>query len=147
MLTTTAALAAATDAMLFAAPLAPRSGHLAGLLRPFARRPHVFVAEDAAATRVTIHKTGALDVEIEIATATRRWTACVRDLANGAELTRLAGDYRGAATDAAEVRTAMLGDLHTLLAAVVDPALRLTSRPHRVEVATAAGWRPLPCFA
>lgn len=147
MLTTHDVLAVATDGSLFAAPLAPRSGLLAGLLRPFARRPHVFVAEDAASTRVTIHKTGALDVEIEIATSTRHWTARVRDLANGAEIARTAGHYRDAATDAAEVRTAMLGDLHALLAAVVDPALRVTSQPHRVEVATAAGWRPLPSFS
>ena len=132
-----------------AAFAAQRSGLLGVVLRPFATRPNVFVADDHVATKVTIHKTGTLDIEIVISTATRQWSATVRDVATGRALVHDGAAY--SASDAAtsvEQRTAMLGDLQAFLDAVVDAPVRLTQRDRtRLEIAAASGWRQAVPFA
>lgn len=120
---------------------APQRGVLSGLLRPFAGRPHVFVCDEADGTRVTIHKTGALDIELLIATDAKCWSATVRDVGRGIELARATADFAGASA------AAMCADLHAFLATVVDAGIRFAPGTAGLEVATATGWRPLACFA
>lgn len=119
---------------------AKHRGVLTGVLQPFAARPHVFVTDDGVATTVTIHKTGALDIEFVIATATKQWTATVLDVPTGTALVRAAAGLEG------DSAAAMGADLHTLLAALVDAAVRVAPGTNRLEIATATGWRLLTCF-
>lgn len=140
-MTTQERFVARFDGSTAGASFAPQRGVLTGLLRPFAGRPHVFVCDDASATRVTIHKTEALDIELVIATDTKRWSATVRDVVRGIDLARATADFGGASA------SAMCADLHAFLATVVDAGIRFTPDAAGLEVATATGWRPLTCFA
>jgi hypothetical protein len=99
-------------------PIAARAGVLTDLLRPFAERAHVFVADDAGATTVRIHKSAALDVELVIRTGEWRWSAKLQDAAHGRVLESTAASYRD--RPRTEARDAMLADLRTFLTAVVD---------------------------
>lgn len=126
----------------FPSSLAPRSGLLGLVLRPFAACANVFVADDDVATRVTIHKTSELDIEVVISTPTRHWSATVRDVASGCALVHDTAEYEATVTATpVERRDAMLGDLHAFLAAVVDAPVRLTHcSGTRLEFAAASGW-------
>jgi hypothetical protein len=131
------------DQTLFFASLAPATpdrGHLlARMLRPFARQPNVFVADDDMVTRVTIHKDATVDIELAIDTTGKRWTATARDRVTGAELVQQ--------STATTERAALLGELRTFLDAVVEPPVRLMSHDApRLETATAAGWQRIAPF-
>jgi len=126
--------------------LAPRSGLLGAVLLPLGARPNVFVANDDTATRVTIHKTAGLDIEVVISTKAARWSASVRDVATGRVLVQDLASYDGATPH--ERRAAMLGDLHAFFARVVDAPVRLSPIDGtRLECAARGDWRqalPLP---
>lgn len=123
--------------------LAPRSGLLGAVLHPFAARPNVFVTADDTATRITIHKSSGLDIEVVITTPTARWSATVRDVANGRALAHDGAAYDSAAMATPhERRTALLGDLQAFLANVVDAPVRLSPRNGaRLEFAAHGDWR------
>jgi hypothetical protein len=99
-------------------PVAARAGVLTDLLRPFAERAHVFVADDAGATTVRIHKSAALDVELVIRTGDLRWSANLQESARGRVLESTAASYRD--RPRTEARDAMLADLRAFLTDVVD---------------------------
>ncbi|MBL8755233.1 MAG: hypothetical protein JNK15_18180 [Planctomycetes bacterium] len=136
-----------TTFLLESTAAADRRGSLAGALRPFAVRPNVFVADDDAATRVTIHKTPSLDIEVAIATATAEWTATVRDAATGAPLACGTRAYRHTAAEPHARRAALLRDVHAFLFAVVDAPVRLAD-DHQPKLETTAGerWRQVVPF-
>ena len=118
-------------------PAVPQRSLLTHLLRPFAARANVFVCDDASATRVVIHKNGALDVEVVIATTTKQWSAAVHDSITGAELAKAAADFTGATA------IAVFAELDELLATLVDASVRVAPHAKHLEVATTHGWRPL----
>jgi hypothetical protein len=126
---------------------AERGGLLAAMLRPFAARPNVFVTDGERVTSVLVHKTGTLDLELRIVTATKEWSVAVRDVSTGRTL---AGDrqvYHGHATPA-EQRQALLDDVRAFLGAVVDAPVRMTGGVQKqLEVRTATGWRSAVPFA
>ena len=113
-----------------------RAGVLTSLLRPFARHGNVFVADDHEATRVTIHKSSTLDIEVVIDTANKHWLATVRHVATGIEVARHTAAHRD--------HTAMLGDLHTFLVAVVEPRVRVAAPNNQLEAETVTGWQAVP---
>ena len=126
---------------------AERGGLLAAMLRPFAARPNVFVTDGERVTSVLVHKTGTLDLELRIVTATKEWSVAVRDVSTGRTL---AGDrqvYHGHATPT-EQRQALLDDVRAFLGAVVDAPVRMTGGVQKqLEVRTATGWRSAVPFA
>jgi hypothetical protein len=136
-----------TTFLLESTAAADRRGSLAGALRPFAVRPNVFVADDATATRVTIHKTPSLDIEVANATATSEWTATVRDAATGAPLAHGTRGYRSPGTEPHARRAALLRDVHAFLFAVVDAPVRLADDASaRLETAAGERWRQVVPF-
>lgn len=115
-------------------------GHLlARMLRPFARRPNVFVADDDVVTKVTIHKDATVDIEIAIDTATRSWSVTVRGITTGNVLSHVALPPSD--------RAQLLRELRTFLEAVVEPNTQvLASYEPLLAAATAGGWRHVTCF-
>ena len=136
-----------TTFLLESMTAADRRGSLAGALRPFAVRPNVFVADDEAATRVTIHKTPALDIEVAIATATNEWTATVRDAATGAPLAHGTRGYRSPGVEPHARRAALLRDVSAFLFAVVDaPGRFADGGAARLETTAGDRWRQVVPF-
>lgn len=111
------------DQTLFFASLAPATpdrGHLlARMLRPYASRPNVFVADDDVATRVTIHQDATVDIELVIDTGARSWSVAVREIATGNVVAQ--------ATVAPRDRAQLLRELRTFLEGVVGPARQGTT--------------------
>ena len=113
------------DQTLFFASLAPATpdrGHLlARMLRPYARQPNVFVADDDVVTRVTIHKDATVDIELAIDTGARSWSVIVREIATGNVLSQT--------TVAPRDRTQLLRELRTFLEGVVGPDTQVSASP------------------
>ena len=127
---------------------AERGGLLAAILRPFAARPNVFVTDGERVTSVLVHKTGTLDLELRIVTATKEWSVAVRDVTTGRTLTSDRQVYQGRHATPAEQRQALLDDVRAFLGAVVDAPVRVTGGVHeQLEVRTATGWRGAVPFA
>lgn len=118
---------------------AERGGRLAAMLRPFAARPNVFVTDGERVTSVLVHKTGTLDLELRIVTATKEWSVAVRDVATGRTL---ACDRRSC-----QHPQALLDSVRAFLGAVVDAPVRMTGGAHpHLEVRTATGGRQVVPF-
>jgi hypothetical protein len=126
---------------------AERGGLLAAMLRPFAGRPNVFVTDGERVTSVLVHKTGTLDLELRVVTATKEWSVAVRDVSTGRTLACDRQVYQGHATPG-EQRQALLDDVRAFLGAVVDAPVRVTGGLQKqLEVRTATGWRSAVPFA
>lgn len=127
---------------------AERGGLLAAMLRPFATRPNVFVTDDERVTSVLVHKSGTLDLELRIVTATKEWSVAVRDVTTGRTLASDHQVYQGSHARPAEQRQALLDAVRAFLGAVVDAPVRMTGGVRKqLEARTATGWRSAVPFA
>lgn len=127
---------------------AERGGLLAAMLRPFAARPNVYVTDGERVTSVLVHKTGTLDLELRIVTATKEWSVAVRDAMTGRTLASDRQVYQGSHATPAKQRQALLDDVRAFLGAVVDAPVRMTGGVQKqLEVRSATGWRSAVPFA